>query len=220
MNTLSPKTSWFIFFVLFVVQLNAASAKELNSSDLRRWLDPHNRANIEEFNTFMETYSSISIGGYDRVDLWDLDHSISFEGMPVKFVGTGYVFGPYAFLTLLANETDQVDVLASRYHCDVWDDHITLDWASHETGKLHVLFECGANSGRDVPYAECLSFINDPHYEDGSHNALAGCKDLVFDFTTYTDKDVCLGFTKRKDFRDEERKRGLDCDAWFAAYEP
>ena len=220
MKTLLPKTSWFILVILFVMPLNTASAKEPTSSDLQRWLDPHNRADIDKFETFMQTNSSRSIGGYDDVDLWDLDHSISFEGMPVKFVGTGYVLGPYAFLTLMANETDQVEALANRYFCKVWDDHITLDWASHETGKLHVLFMCGANSGRDVSYAECLSFISDPQYEDGSHNALAGCEDLIFDFTTYTDKDVCLGFTERKDFRDEERKRGLDCDAWFAAYEP
>ena len=215
-----PITSWLILVILFVMPLNAAGAKEPTSSDLQRWLDPHNRADIDKFETFMQTNSSRYIGGYDNVDLWDLDHSISFEGMPVKFVGTGYFQGSYTFLVLMANETDQLEALASRYFCDMDDDHLTLDWASHETGKLHVLFDCGPHSGRDVPYAECLRFISDPQYKDGSHNALAGCKDLVFDFTAYTDKDVCLGFTNRKDFRDEERKRSLDCDAWFAAHKP
>ena len=35
----------------------------------------------------------------------------------------------------------------------------------------------------------------------GSLNAIEGYKDLVFDFTTYTDKDVCLGLPNEKIFR-------------------
>ena len=69
-------------------------------------------------------------------------------------------------------------------------------------------------------YDQCLHFVSDIRYIKGDHNALPSCKDLVYDFTEYTDNDVCLGFTKRKDFRKEEKKRGLDCDAWFEATYP
>lgn len=213
------KPFWLLITVLSALAANTVSAGELTSSDLQRWLDPHNRADIGNFRAFMKSKDAKTAGGYDDIDLWDLDHAISFEDMPVKFVGADSE-GSKIFLTFAASQTDDVEALANRYFCDSDDNHLTLNWASHDTGKLHLVIRCGRNYGSDVPYEECLKFISDPRYKDGSHNALAGCEDLVFDFTTYTDKDVCLGFTKRKDFRDEESKRGLDCDAWFAAYEP
>ena len=219
MNTLSPITSWFILFVLLAVPLNTASARELTSSDLKRWLDPHNRADIGKFHQFLKTIDAARGGGFDGIDGWRLDHSISFEGMQVKFVGATR-HEEYVYLTLAKNTEVDVETIAYRYFCDVSPHHLSLDFAFHETGKRHVVIECSPHSSHAVPYQYCIDFVNGGRYVLGSVNAIEGCKDLIFDFTTYTDKDVCLGFTKRKDFRDEERKRGLDCDAWFAAYEP
>jgi hypothetical protein len=96
--------------------------------------------------------------------------------------------------------------------------HITLDWASHESEQPHVVVECGQYVD-EATYEQCLNFINNPRYVNGDHKSLRSCEDLVFDFTEYTDKDVCLGYTKRIDFRHEEQKRGLDCDAWFEAHD-
>ena len=219
MNTLTPITSWFSLFVLLAVPLNTASARELTSSDLKRWLDPHNRADIGNFHQFLETIDAARGGGFDGIDGWRLDHSISFEGMQVKFVGAKR-HEEYVYLTLAKNTEVDVEAIAYRYFCDVSPHHLSLDFAFHETGERHVVIECSPHSSYAAPYQYCIDFVNEDRYVPGSLNAIEGCKDLVFDFTTYTDKDVCLGFTKRKDFRDEESKRGLDCDAWFAAYEP
>lgn len=219
MNTLSPITSWLILVVLFALPLNAASARELTSSDLKRWLDPHNRADIGNFHRFLETIDAARGGGFDGIDGWRLDHSIPFEGMQVKFVGAKR-HEEYVYLTLAKNTEVDVEAIAYRYFCDVRPHHLSLDFAFHETGKRHVVIECSPHSSHAAPYQYCVDFVNEDRYVPGSHKAIEGCKGLVFDFTTYTDKDVCLGFTKRKDFREEERKRGLDCDAWFAAYEP
>ena len=219
MNTLSPITSWFILFVLLAVPLNTASARELTSSDLKRWLDPHNRADIGKFHQFLKTIDAARGGGFDGIDGWRLDHSISFEGMQVKFVGAKRR-EEYVYLTLAKNTEVDVEAIAYRYFCDVSPHHLSLDFAFHETGKGHVVIECSPHSSHAAPYQYCIDFVNEDRYVPGSQKAIEGCKGLVFDFTTYTDKDVCLGLTKRKDFRDEERKRGLDCDAWFAAYEP
>ena len=219
MNTLSPIASWFVLFVLLAVPLNTASATELTSSDLKRWLDPHNRADIGNFHQFLETIDAARGGGFDGIDGWRLDHSISFEGMQVKFVGAKRR-EEYVYLTLAKNTEVDVEAIAYRYFCDVSPHHLSLDFAFHETGKRHVVIECSPHSSHAAPYQYCIDFVNEDRYVLGSVNAIEGCKDLIFDFTTYTDKDVCLGFTKRKDFRDEERKRGLDCDSWFAAYEP
>ena len=213
------KLFWLLITVLSALAANTVSAGELTSSDLHRWLDPHNRADIGKFRTFMKSTDAKSAGGYDGIYLWDLDHAISFEGMPVKFIGADGE-GSKIFLTFAVNQRDDMEALANRYFCGLDDRHITLNWASHLTSKSHLVIRCGRNYNSDVPYEECIRFISEPRYRDGSHNALAGCEDLVFDFTTYTDKDVCLGFTKRKDFRDEEHKRGLECDAWFAVYQP
>ena len=219
MNTLSPIASWFILLVLLAVPLNTASARELTSSDLKRWLDPHNRADIGNFHQFLETTDAARGGGFDGIDGWRLDHSISFEGMQVKFVGAKR-HEEYVYLTLAKNTEVDVEAIAYRYFCDVSPHHLSLDFALNETGKRHVVIECSPHSSHAAPYQYCIDFVNEDRYVLGSVNAIEGCKDLIFDFTTYTDKDVCLGFTKRKDFRDEERKRGLDCDSWFAAYEP
>ena len=213
------KLFWRLIAVLSALATNTVSAGELTSSDLQRWLDPHNRADIGNFHQFLETIDAARGGGFDGIDGWRLDHSISFEGMQVKFVGATR-HEEYVYLTLAKNTEVDVEAIAYRYFCDVSPHHLSLDFAFHETGKRHVVIECSPHSSYAAPYQYCIDFVNEDRYVPGSHNAIEGCKDLVFDFTTYTDKDVCLGFTKRKDFRDEERKRGLDCDAWFAAYEP
>ena len=108
--------------------------------------------------------------------------------------------------------------LASSYFCRLDPGHITLDWASHESDQPHVVVDCGQYVD-EATYEQCLSFIHNPRYVNGDHKSLRSCEDLVFDFTEYTDKDVCLGYTKRIDFRHEEQKRGLDCDAWFDAHD-
>ena len=215
----SSKLFWRLIAVLSALATNTVSAGELTSSDLQRWLDPHNRADIGNFHQFLETIDAARGGGFDGIDGRRLDHSISFEGMQVKFVGAKR-HEEYVYLTLAKNTEVDVEAIAYRYFCDVSPHHLSLDFAFHETGKRHVVIECSPHSSHAAPYQYCIDFVNEDRYVLGSVNAIEGCKDLIFDFTTYTDKDVCLGFTKRKDFRDEERKRGLDCDAWFAAYEP
>ena len=213
------KLFWLRITVLSALAVNTVRAGELTSSDLQRWLDPHNRADIGNFHHFLETIDAERGGGFDGIDGWRIDYSISFEGMPVKFVGVE-PYENYVYLTLANDREVDVEAIAYRYFCDVTPYHLTLDFAFHETGKRHVVIECSPNSSYAAPYQYCIDFVNEDRYVLGSLNAIEGCKDLVFDFTTYTDKDVCLGFTKRKDFHEEERKRGLDCDAWFAAYEP
>ena len=213
------KVFWLLITVLSALAVNTVRAGELTSSDLQRWLDPHNRADIGNFHQFLETIDSERGGGFDGIDGWRIDYSISFEGMPVKFVGME-PYENYVYLTLANDREVDVEAIAYRYFCYVDPYHLSLDFAFIETGKRHVVIECSPHSSYAVPYQYCIDFVNEDRYVPGSLNAIEGCKDLVFDFTTYTDKDVCLGFTKRKDFRDEERKRGLDCDAWFAAYEP
>ncbi len=213
------KLFWLLITSLSAIAVNTSNAGELTSSDLQRWLDPHNRADIGNFHQFLETIDAERGGGFDGIDGWRVDYSISFEGMPVKFVGME-PYENYVYLTLANDREVDLEAIAYSYFCDVDPYHLSLDFAFHETGKRHVVIECSPNSSHAAPYQYCIDFVNENRYEPGSVNAIEGCKDLVFDFTTYTDKDVCLGFTKRKDFRDEERKRGLDCDAWFAAYEP
>ena len=213
------KLFWLLITSLSAIAVNTSNAGELTSSDFQRWLDPHNRADIGNFHQFLETIDAERGGGFDGIDGWRLDYSISFEGMPVKFVGAKS-YEDYVYLTLAKNTEVDVEAIAYRYFCDVTPYHLTLDFAFIETGKRHVVIECSPYSSYAPPYQYCIDFVNEDRYVPGSLNAIEGCKDLVYDFTTYTDKDVCLGFTKRKDFREEERKRGLDCDAWFAAYEP
>jgi len=219
LTTSVSKLCWLLLSALSSIAATAVSAGELTSSDLQRWLDPHNRADIGNFHQFLETIDAARGGGFDGIDGWRLDHSILFEGMQVKFVGATR-HEEYVYLTLAKNTEVDVEAIAYRYFCDVSPHHLSLDFAFHETGKRHVVIECSPHSSQAAPYQYCIDFVNEDRHVLGSVNAIEGCKDLIFDFTTYTDKDVCLGFTKRKDFRDEERKRGLDCDAWFAAYEP
>ena len=195
------KLFWLLITVLSAIAVKTANAGELTSSDLQKWLDPHNRADIGNFHQFLETIDAERGGGFDGIDGWRLDYSISFEGMPVKFVGME-PYENYVYLTLANDREVDVEAIAYRYFCDVDPYHLSLDFAFHETGKRHVVIECSRHSSYAAPYQYCIDFVNEDRYVPGSVNAIEGCKDLVFDFTTYTDKDVCLGFTKRKDFRD------------------
>ena len=190
--------------MLSAIAVNTANAGELTSSDLQKWLDPHNRADIGNFHQFLKTIDAERGGGFDGIDGWRLDYSILFEGMPVKFVGME-PYENYVYLTLANDREVDVEAIAYRYFCDVDPYHLSLDFAFHETGKRHVVIECSPHSSYAAPYEYCIDFVNEDRYVPGSLNAIEGCKDLVFDFTTYTDKDVCLGYTRRKDFRKEKK---------------
>ena len=128
--------------------------------------------------------------------------------MPVKFIGAS-PDGRHAFVTLANVLNSDLQPIVSSYFCKLNARHITLDWAwkSYETGQSLAVIDCGRYVD-EATYDQCLNFVGDIRYIKGDHNALPSCKDLVYDFTEYTDNDVCLGFTKRKDFRKEERKNG------------
>lgn len=160
MNTLAPITSCFILFVLLAVPLNTASARELTSSDLERWLDPHNRADIGNFHQFLENIDAERGGGFDGIDGWRIDYSISFEGMPVKYVGAKN-YEEYVYLTLAKNTEVDVEAIAYRYFCDVNPHHLSLDFAFQETGERHVVIECSPHSSHAAPYQYCADFINE-----------------------------------------------------------
>ena len=217
MNNSSLIRSWLLLFLISVIPYNSAIARELTSADLEEWFDPYNRSNITGLHDFMNSTDVVSDFSYDEIRLWTVDHAVSFENLPVKFVG-GTADGRWAFLTLANVPHVDLQPLASSYFCRLDPGHITLDWASHESEQPHVVVECGQYVD-EATYEQCLNFINNPRYVNGDHKSLRSCEDLVFDFTEYTDKDVCLGYTRRIDFRHEEQKRGLDCDAWFEAHD-
>ena len=209
-------TSSFVFLFALIIQVYAC---ELTSSNLQKWLDRNNRANRVGLYYFMKNTDVYETGGWDGINFWDINHSVSFEGLPVKFVlidEQGDVFA----LTLVEQSKALTEKLASQYICDINDSHITLDWANYNSDFSHTTLHCGRSSGYSRPYIDCVNFVQSPEYDEGSHNALKGCRDLVYDFTKYSDDDVCLGYVKREDFRHEERLRGLDCDKWFAALVP
>jgi len=218
MSNLSIMKFCFLLLLSSFIPLSSASARELTSSDLQKWFDPFNRSAISGLHDFMNADISVSKMGYDGISLWDVDHEILFKDLPVKYVGATSD-GRRAFLTL-ANilETD-LQPLASSLFCELDKMNLSLDWAHIETGMSHVVIECALGYG-EATYDQCVEFVQNPRYVDGAHNAMAVCRDLVFDFTQYTDKDVCLGFVGRKDFVHEEKRRGLDCETWFNAYVP
>ena len=217
MNNSSLIRSWLLLFLISVIPYNLAIARELTSADLEEWFDPYNRSKISGLHDFMNSTDAVSDFSYDGISLWSIDHTVSFENLPVKFVG-GTADGRWAFLTLANVAYADLQPLASSYFCRVDSGHITLDWASHESDQPHVVLDCGQYVD-EATYEHCLNFVRNPRYVNGDHKSLRSCEDLVFDFTEYTDKDVCLGYTKRIDFRHEEQKRGLDCDAWFDAHD-
>ncbi len=217
MNNSSLIRSWLLLILISVIPYNSAIARELTSADLENWFDPYNRSNISGLHDFMNSTDAVSDFNYDGIRLWSVNHKVSFENLPVKFVGAT-ANGQWVFLTLAHVPHVDLQTLASSYFCRLDSGHITLDWASHESEQPHVVVECGQYVD-EATYEQCLSFINNPRYVNGDHKSLRSCEDLVFDFTEYTDKDVCLGYTKRIDFRYEEQKRGLNCDAWFKAHD-
>ena len=103
----ASKLFWLLITSLSAIAVNTSNAGELTSSDLQRWLDPHNRADIGNFHQFLETIDAERGGGFDGIDGWRLDYSISFEGMPVKFVGAKR-YEDYVYLSLAKNT--EVDV--------------------------------------------------------------------------------------------------------------
>ena len=218
MNGTGVFSRFFSPFMISIMFIGSAYSKELTSLDLQKWFDPFNRSAISGFHDFMNANISVSEMGYDDISLWDVDHEILFKDLPVKYVGAT-ADGRRAFLTL-ANilETD-LQPLASSLFCELDKMNLSLDWAHIETGMSHVVMECALGYG-EATYDQCVEFVQSPRYVDGAHNAMAVCRDLVFDFTQYTDKDVCLGFVGRKDFVHEEKRRGLDCETWFNAYVP
>ena len=209
--------SWLLFILISVIPYNSVIARELTSADLEKWFDPYNRSKISGLHDFMNSTDSVSDFSYDGISLWSIDHAVSFENLPVKFVG-GTADGRWAFLTLANVPHLDLQPLASSYFCRLDSGHITLDWASHESDQPHIVVDCGQYVD-EATYEHCLNFVRNPRYMNGDHNSLRSCEDLVFNFTEYTDKDVCLGYTRRMDFRHEEQKRGLDCDAWFDAHD-
>ena len=95
----------------------------------------------------LETIDAERGGGFDGIDGWRIDYSISFEGMPVKFVGAKRY---ELHLSGLAKNTEMdVEAIAYRYFCDVTPYHLTLDFAFHETDKRHVVIECSPNSSHE-----------------------------------------------------------------------
>ena len=217
MNNSSLVRSWLLLFLISVIPYNSAIARELTSADLEEWFDPYNRSKISGLHDFMNSTDAVSDFSYDGIRLWRVDHTVSFENLPVKFVGAT-ADGRWAFLTLANVPHADLQPLASSYFCRLDFGHITLDWASHESDQPHVVVDCGKYVD-EATYAQCLNFIRNPRYVSGDHNALRSCEGLVLDFTEYTDKDVCLGYSRRMDFRHEEQKRGLDCDAWSEAHD-
>ena len=218
MASLFTVKSGLLLIILFALPIGSVNARDLTSADLQEWLDPYNRSKISGFHEFLNSTDAVSDFSYDGILLWSVDHTVSFENLPVKFIGAT-PDGRHAFVTLANVSNSDLKPLASSYFCKLNTGHITLDWAVHETGQSHVVIDCGRYVN-DATYDQCLNFVNDIRYNKGDHNALPSCKDLVYDFTNYSDTDVCLGYARRKDFRKEEKKRGLDCDAWFEATYP
>ena len=164
MIALPSNLFWRLITVLSALATNTVSAGELTSSDLQRWLDPHNRADIGNFHQFLETIDAERGGGFDGIDGWRIDYSISFEGMPVKFVGAKR-YEDYVYLTL-ANDRE-MDVQAIAYR--TWDSHhhLTLDFAftKPQAARSHRVF---AALQLRAPYQYCIDFVNEDRYVLGS----------------------------------------------------
>ena len=116
MNNSSLIRSWLLLILISVISYNSAFARELTSADLAEWFDPYNRSKISGLHDFMNSTDAVSDFSYDGISLWSIDHAVSFENLPVKFVG-GTADGRWAFLTLANVPHVDLQTLASSYFC-------------------------------------------------------------------------------------------------------